>query len=322
MVLIGNVEIIGDVALSPMAGVSDSPTRSVARSFGSAFSFSEFVSTEQIILNNQKSWDMFRFEEAERPIYFQIFGSKVSTVVTAGMKIESLKPDVIDLNMGCSVSKVSHKGSGAGLLKNLPMAARMIEGLRKSVSVPITAKMRIGWNADLLNYRETVHVLQESGVQGISVHGRTKEMGYSGSANWDIIGEIKSFAKVPIFGNGDVASYEDALDKKKKYGVDLVLIGRNAIGNPWVFQNSNHSFEIKKWLVTVINHLDNMILFYPPSEYAVLLFRKHLSRYLSVLSTKFPNIKIQKRDLLEINESNQLKTRLHEDLFSYQTCGI
>lgn len=297
MVRVGNVNIEGNIALSPMAGISDSPYRQIARSFGSAFSYTEFVSTDQICLGNQKSIDMFRYQEMERPIFFQIFGSDLDKVIEAARRIEPLRPDVIDLNMGCSVAKVSHNGSGAGLLKNLKLASQMIEGIRKTVSVPVTAKIRLGWDLDNLNYRDTVAALQDSGVAAISVHGRTKSMGYTGIANWDAIGEIKSFAKVPIFGNGDISSFAEAEEKIAKYGVDLALIGRKAIGNPWIFSKTvkaKHRFgEIKR---VILKHLFSMHDFYPSNdEYALILFRKHFVRYLEGIS--FPE-KI-KRDLLQ-----------------------
>ncbi|BDA77077.1 tRNA-dihydrouridine synthase [Leptospira kobayashii] len=302
MVKVGNVEIKGDVTLSPMAGISDSPYRRIARRYGSAFSYTEFVSTEQILLGNQKSIDMFRFKEIERPISFQIFGSDLNTVVEAAKRIEPLGPDIIDLNMGCSVSKVSHHGSGAGLLRNLPLAGQMIEGIRKSVSVPVTAKIRLGWDEENLNYKESVHILQESGVSAISVHGRTKSMAYTGKADWESIGDIKSFAKVPIFGNGDVASYGEAKEKIRKYKVDLVLIGRKAIGNPWIFSErdkSSVSFaEIKK---VVIEHLLTMLDFYPSDDdYGLILFRKHFAKY--VEGTNFP--KDLKSQMLQTNSLN------------------
>lgn len=308
MITIGNVTIKGDVVLSPMAGISDSPYRQITRRFGSAFAYTEFVSTEQLLLGNVKSLDMFRYLETERPIFFQIFGSDLETVVNASEIAASKKPDVIDLNMGCSVAKVSHHGSGAGLLRNVRLAGAMIEGIRKKTGLPVTAKIRLGWDSQSLNYFETVKVLEGSGISAISVHGRTKAMAYSGSADWNAIGEIKSKATVPIFGNGDVASFQEALEKKKKFGVDLVLIGRKAIGNPWIF--SDVKKENKTWLEikkVILEHLDLMLNFYPSEDdYALILFRKHFIRYIE--NTGFPDE--SKRELLQITNVNQFKDRL------------
>lgn len=308
MIKIGNVTIEGDVALSPMAGISDSPYRQITSRFGSAFSYTEFVSTEQLKIGNVKSLDMFRFVPMERPIVFQIFGSDLDTVLHASEIAAERKPDIIDLNMGCSVSKVSHNGSGAGLLKNVRLAGQMIEGIRIRTGLPVTAKIRLGWDSQSLNYLETVKVLEDSGVSAISVHGRTKAMAYTGFADWNAIGEIKSRASVPIYGNGDVQTYAEAIEKKKQYGVDLVLIGRKAIGNPWVFGNiPKHLvpwFEIKS---VILEHLDLMIDFYPSNDdYALILFRKHFIKYIE--NTRFPED--TKRYLLSVTSVDEFKDTL------------
>ncbi|MCT8334173.1 tRNA-dihydrouridine synthase family protein [Leptospira sp. 85282-16] len=303
MITIGGVTIKGDVVLSPMAGISDSPYRQITRRFGSAFAYTEFVSTEQLLMGNTKSLDMFRYLETERPIFFQIFGSDLETVVNASEIAASRNPDVIDLNMGCSVAKVSHHGSGAGLLRNVRLAGAMIEGIRKKTNLPVTAKIRLGWDSNSLNYLETVKVLEGSGVSAISVHGRTKAMAYSGVADWNAIGEIKSKAMVPIFGNGDVTSYSEAMFKKKEYGVDLVLIGRKAIGNPWIF--SERAKEKVSWSEikeVILEHLNLMLNFYPSEDdYALILFRKHFIRYIE--NTGFPEN--TKRELLTITNVSQ-----------------
>ncbi|MCW7491557.1 tRNA-dihydrouridine synthase family protein [Leptospira sp. 2 VSF19] len=308
MITIGGVTIKGDVVLSPMAGISDSPYRQITRRFGSAFAYTEFVSTEQLLIGNTKSLYMFRYLETERPIFFQIFGSDLDTVVNASEIAASKNPDVIDLNMGCSVAKVSHHGSGAGLLRNVRLAGAMIEGIRKKTGLPVTAKIRLGWDSNSLNYLETVKVLEGSGVSAISVHGRTKAMAYTGFADWNAIGEIKSKANVPIFGNGDVASFSEAMFKKKKYGVDLVLIGRKAIGNPWIF--SERPKEVVGWLeikAVILEHLNLMLNFYPSDDdYALVLFRKHFIRYIE--NTGFPED--TKRELLAITNVNQFIDKL------------
>ncbi|TGL22789.1 tRNA-dihydrouridine synthase family protein [Leptospira bourretii] len=308
MITIGGVTIKGDVVLSPMAGISDSPYRQITRRFGSAFAYTEFVSTEQLLLGNSKSLDMFRYLENERPIFFQIFGSDLETVVNASEIAASKNPDVIDLNMGCSVAKVSHHGSGAGLLRNVRLAGAMIEGIRKKTNLPVTAKIRLGWDSHSLNYLETVKVLEGSGASAISVHGRTKAMAYTGYADWNAIGEIKSKANVPIFGNGDVASFSEAIRKKKEYGVDLVLIGRKAIGNPWIF--SERPKEKVGWLEikeVILEHLNLMLNFYPSEDdYALILFRKHFIRYIE--NTGFPEE--IKRELLSVTNVNQFIDRL------------
>ncbi|EQA44081.1 dihydrouridine synthase [Leptospira broomii serovar Hurstbridge str. 5399] len=265
--------------MSPMAGISDSPTRTMARRFGSAFSYTEFVSTDNLAVGSKKALSLLRFRDEERPVSFQIFGNKLEIIVEAAKRIRELNPDIIDLNMGCPTKNVSMRGSGVGLLRKPIYAGKIIEALRKSLDIPVTAKIRLGWDDTTRNYMEVSRILEESGVQAISVHGRTKEMGYSGKADWDAIADIKAARNVPIFGNGDVVSYSDALHKKNTYGVDGVLIGRNSIGNPWVFsgidrQNINISESVRVSLM----HLTLMVETFG-EKFGVILFRKHLIRY-------------------------------------------
>ena len=297
---IGNVKIDGKVILSPMAGISDSPYRLLTRQMGSAFSFTEFVSADGITHFNQKTIRLFQFKEEERPVCFQIFGNNVQTIVEAAKISEELKPDIIDINMGCSTSKVSQRGSGAGLLKKPTYAGKIIETLRKNVHVPITAKIRIGWDHSSLNYKEVVTALQDSGVQAISVHGRTKQMGYKGQADWQIISEIKSFANVPIFGNGDVLSYEEAIQKLHSSGVDGILVGRAGIGNPWLFAGKDKSLvALSEMLHMIRSHLGYMLDFY--DELGLVLFRKHLAKYLK----EYPKLQDCKRQLLTCDSVEQ-----------------
>lgn len=294
---VGNVPIYGRATLSPMAGVSDSPHRSLAKDMGSAWSFTEFVSAEQINLENPKAIRLFHFKKEEDPVWFQIFGNTVESITTAAQRIELLNPKVIDLNMGCSVQRVSQNGSGAGLLRNLPIAGKMIESLCKFTSVPITAKIRIGWYNDDLNYKETIHVLQESGVAAISVHGRTKEMAYTGTANWDAIAEIKSFANVPIFGNGDIDSISVLKQRLFESKVDAVLIGRAAIGNPWLFSGiEKSSLTISEIHNVAWRHYNSMKDFYEKDSF--ILFKKYFTKYFDL----FEDYKDEKDRILRVRD--------------------
>lgn len=275
---IRDIQFYGKMALAPMAGISDSPHRSLAREFGSAWSYTEFTAAEEIVSCREEHLKkIFSFQEKERPIFFQIFGNSVEMITKAALRLERLKPDVIDINMGCSTRKVTHRGAGAGLLKNLKLAGKIIESLRKNCTVPITAKIRIGY--DSYNYRETIQVLQDAGIEAISVHGRTKDMGYSGFANWEAIADIKSRAKVPIFGNGDILTHEDAIYKIKTTGVDAVLIGRGAIGNPWIFSFiDKESLPITELYRVSLLHYNRMVGFYG-KNLAFQLFKKYLKNY-------------------------------------------
>lgn len=276
---IGSSTIAGLAQLSPMAGFSDSPYRFLTRRMGSAFSYTEFVSADSISHYSKKAIDLFRFRSAERPIAFQIFGNNLEVLTEAARIIEDLEPDWIDLNMGCSTRKVSQRGSGAGLLQNPSYAGKIIESMNKAVRVPVTAKIRLGWDSDSLNYLEVTRILEESGASAISVHGRTKEMRYSGQADWEAIAEIKANRKVPIFGNGDVLSYSQAKNLQAKTNVDLVLIGRAAIGNPWIFSGRDKAdVPQNEKLEVAWNHLQDMCDFYGEIN-GLRLFRKHLSQY-------------------------------------------
>ncbi|PJZ41063.1 tRNA dihydrouridine synthase DusB [Leptospira kmetyi] len=306
MIQIGNVTIPGRISLSPMAGISDSPTRRICRKFGAAFSYTEFVNTDELVHRAPKALKMFRFHPEERPITFQIFGNRLEIIAEAAEIIQELKPDIIDLNMGCSTRKVSLRGAGAGLLRRPVLAGKIIEAMKKRVNVPVTAKIRIGWDSTSLNYLEVSKILEESGADALTVHGRTKEMAYTGLADWNAIGEIKAQRKIPIFGNGDIKSFQEANSKIQEYGLDGVLIGRSAIGNPWIFS------EIKKEELSwsdvsevILQHLRWMIEDFG-EEFGLLLFRKHLVKYLNGLEFD----PAWKSKLLEIKEWNRF-----EDLF-------
>lgn len=278
------IPVHGEVILAPMAGFSDLPYRSICRELGSAMSYTEFVSTEALIRDNPKSLRMLRYDETERPVIFQIFGSEPGVILEAAKRIEQLGPDIIDLNMGCSVKKVSGRGAGAGLLRDPVKIGRIFRTLSKSLSAPVTGKIRLGWDEGSLNYLEVLKAMQENGAQLIAVHGRTKKQAYTGSANWDAIAEIKAHAKIPVIGNGDVNCVADIERMKKHTGCDAVMIARAAIGNPWIFARKDvqHvTFEEK--IAMVRRHFAANIAFYGP-RFGLILFRKHVSKYIYGIS--------------------------------------
>ncbi|EMN51054.1 TIM-barrel protein, nifR3 family [Leptospira interrogans str. L1207] len=309
MIRIGNVTIPGKISLSPMAGISDSPTRRICRKFGAAFSYTEFVNTDELVHRAPKALKMFRYKLEERPITFQIFGNRSEVIAEAAEIIQELKPDIIDLNMGCSTRKVSLRGAGAGLLRRPLLAGKIIETIKKRVNIPVTAKIRIGWDSTSRNYLEVSKILEESGVDALTVHGRTKEMAYTGFADWDAIGEIKVNRKIPIFGNGDIKSFQEANFKIDKYLLDGVLIGRNAIGNPWIFSGvKKEELSWSEVLDVILQHLRWMIEDYG-EEFGLVLFRKHLVKYLNGLEFDLA----WKTELLEIKEWNRFEDILLSD---------
>ncbi|PKO00802.1 MAG: tRNA dihydrouridine synthase DusB [Chloroflexi bacterium HGW-Chloroflexi-4] len=277
---IGNISIAGKLILAPMDGYSDSPMRLVSKQFGSAISISEFINAIDIKQGHPHLLSQIKFSDDERPFAYQIFDDKPERMLAGALKLREHNPEYIDINMGCSAKNVSNRGAGAGLLKHPLKIGQIVESLVKHLDVPVTAKIRLGWDDDSLNYLETSRIIQESGASAITVHARTRKMEYSGSARWDAIGEIKAQLSIPVIGNGDVKSLADAERMMAQTGCDAVMIGRAAIGNPWVFSGSQREEQSQTELLRVVElHLHLMAEHYG-EKIGVMLFRKHLTRYL------------------------------------------
>jgi nifR3 family TIM-barrel protein len=239
LVKIGNIEL-GDCPLimAPMEDITDMPFRSVCKEFGADLLITEFVSSEALIRDADKSTIKMKFGENERPIGIQIFGDSVESMRKAAIIAETFRPDFIDLNFGCPVKKVVVKGGGAALLNDLPKMAAMTEAVVKAVKIPVTAKTRLGWDNENRNINEIAEELQDAGILAISIHGRTRAQLYGGQADWTLIGKVKENPRIhiPVFGNGDITSAIVAKEMKERYGVDGLMIGRAAVGNPWIFR--------------------------------------------------------------------------------------
>ena len=277
--MIRDIPVFGDVILSPMAGFSDKPYRLICREYGSAMSYSEFVSVHAINHGNDRTFQMLEFDPSESPMTFQIFGSDETIIEEAARRIEQLGPDIIDINMGCSVPKVSGKGAGAGLLKDPPKIGRIFNRLTKALSVPVTGKIRLGWDENSLNYLEVAKILEDNGASLIAVHGRTKSQAYNGVANWDAIAEIKQAVRVPVIGNGDVTRVADIARMKQHTRCDAVMIARAAIGNPWIFQGKDiDQVSLSEKARLIHRHLQLMLEFYGEDR-GLVLFRKHVVKY-------------------------------------------
>lgn len=247
MVKIGNNEI-GEfpLLLAPMEDVSDPPFRAVCKENGADLMYTEFISAEGLIRDAAKSVQKLDIYDYERPIGIQIFGDKIESMRAAAAIAEAAQPEIVDINYGCPVKKVACKGAGAGILLDLPKMQKMTEEIVKQVSLPVTVKTRLGWDDSTIKIVEVAKRLQDVGIQALSIHGRTRQQMYKGEADWTMISEVKNHADIhiPIFGNGDIDSPEKALEYKNKYGVDGIMIGRAAIGYPWIFN------EIKHYLAT------------------------------------------------------------------------
>lgn len=276
MILCGDIILNSPFVLAPLAGYTDLPFRELCREHGASLGFTELISAEAVSRNNRKTLKLMEISGKERPVGIQLFGKNPEALIHAAAVAENLyHPEIIDLNCGCSVTKVSGHGSGAALLKDPALIAKIISGIKSKVTCHVSAKIRLGWEDSNKNYREVIAALCDSGVSFITVHGRTRSQKFSGSADWDTIAEIASFSPVPVIGNGDIDRYETALKRLNESGCKAVMIGRAAIGNPWIFSGKTPS--LKERAETAKAHFLAMTSYY--GDYGLVLARKHLSRY-------------------------------------------
>lgn len=237
---IGNVKLENDLILGPMAGVTDLPFRLLCKEQGAGLLCMEMVSAKGIMYNNKNTKFLLTIDERERPVSLQLFGSDPDIISEQAKRIEELPFDILDINMGCPVPKIVNNGDGSALMKNPLLAGEIIEKTARAIQKPVTVKIRKGFDEEHINAVEMAHIAQESGAAAIAVHGRTREQYYSGKADWEIIRKVKEAVKIPVIGNGDVWTPQDAIDMRKQTGCDGVMIGRGAQGNPWIFKQILH----------------------------------------------------------------------------------
>ncbi|MFN2137695.1 MAG: tRNA dihydrouridine synthase [Candidatus Promineifilaceae bacterium] len=311
---IGNVPIFGDAILSPMAGYSDVPYRSLCRAYGSAMNYTEFVPVEGLLgkKRNNRFWQRLDTKSGEYPVIFQIFGNNAQKILNAALRIETLQPDIIDVNMGCSTRRVSGRGAGVGMMPQPELVAETFRLLSAHLNVPVTGKIRLGWNHDQRNYADIAHIMEDNGAAMIAMHARTKVQKYGGRADWQAIGELRAAVNVPVLGNGDVKAPADIERMKQVTGCDAVLIGRAAIGNPWIFARKEKTELSRQELLQGIKlHAREMVSYYGERQ-GVLLFRKHLKQYLADMGEAEPMLP----GLLQASQLEELMLLLEQLAYS------
>lgn len=276
---IRHIPVYGDAILAPMDGYSDWPFRSLCRQLGSAMSYSEFINADDVLARPRYVAHKLKFDPAERPMVFQLYGDSAPRLLEAARRVQELGPDIIDINMGCPAKSVTHRGCGVGLMRTPQKVAEIFNLLSRSLNVPVTGKMRLGWEENR-NYLEIARAVEENGGALIAIHGRTKQQGYTGQANWDAIAEVKAAVKIPVIGNGDVKRVEDIARLKAHTGCEAVMIGRAAIQNPWIFSGCNRE-EVPLAVLreSMRLHLERNVAFYGQED-GERLFRKYAVHYL------------------------------------------
>jgi nifR3 family TIM-barrel protein len=311
MIKIGKIELpTFPLLLAPMEDVSDPPFRAVCKKHGADLMYTEFISSEGLIRDAIKSRQKLDIFEEERPVGIQIFGGDEEAMAMSARIVDTVQPDLLDINFGCPVKKVVCKGAGAAVLKDIDLMIRLTKAVIKSTSIPVTVKTRLGWDFDSINIIEVAERLQDVGVQALSIHGRTRSQLYKGEADWSWIEKVKNNSRmhIPIFGNGDVDSPEKALEYKNKFGIDGIMIGRAAIGYPWFFREVKHFFNtgerldpptFEERLDVIKEHLRASLKWKGP-RVGIFEMRRHYANYLKGISNVKPlRTKLVMMDTLE-----------------------
>jgi tRNA-dihydrouridine synthase B len=325
MIKIGQIELpTFPLLLAPMEDVSDPPFRAVCKQHGADLMYTEFISSEGLIRDAIKSRQKLDIFDDERPVGIQIFGGDEEAMAMSARIVDTVQPDLLDINFGCPVKKVVCKGAGAAVLKDVDLMIRLTKAVIKSTSVPVTVKTRLGWDFDSINIMEVAERLQDAGVQALSIHGRTRSQLYKGDADWTWIEKVKNNPRIhiPIFGNGDIDSPEKALEYKNKYGIDGIMIGRAAIGNPWFFREVKHYFAtgekldpptIEERIDVVRQHLRASVKWKGP-RVGIFEMRRHYANYLKGII----NIKPLRTQLVTMDTVEEIEEALNNFILTYK----
>jgi nifR3 family TIM-barrel protein len=281
---IRNIPIDGDLILSPMDGLSDQPFRMLCREMGSAMSYTEFINAIDVLNGHPHLERKLAYQPEERPVVYQVFDDDPARLLQAALRLREHGPDILDINLGCSVRTVSGRGAGAGLLREPEKIASMFQMLTKALDIPVTAKMRLGWDDASRNYKLVARIIEENGGALVAVHGRTRSQGMQGQADWDAIAEVVQQVSIPVIGNGDVRTIADVERLKTHTGCAAVMIGRGALDNPWIFRRLDRDqVPVEEVRRLMLDHLQRMLAFWGP-QLGLVHFRKYLARYISPYS--------------------------------------
>lgn len=315
---IGNVEINNRIVFAPMAGISNESFRSIIKDMGAGLIYTEMVSTMGIVYNSKNTLDMLKINDKERPISIQIFGNDVDSFVKAAKYVEeNAKPDIIDINMGCPVPKVALKSqAGSGLLKDPNKIYEIVSNVVNSISIPVTVKIRSGWNMNSINCVEVAKLIEKAGASAIAIHPRTREQGYSGKADWNLIKQVKEAVSIPIIGNGDITSPEDAKKMLEETKCDAIMIGRGTLGNPWLIKECVEFLENNKVIdkptykerIDMLNYHYDLLKKNENERKALLEIKTHALYYLKYI----PKSKELKKEIVLCKTENEFKDCLNK----------
>jgi nifR3 family TIM-barrel protein len=306
------------VFLAPLEDITDPSFRMICKMNGADFMYTEFISSDGLIRDGEKSVRKLDIYDFERPIGIQLYGHLIEAMVEAAQIAEEAKPELIDINFGCPVKKIANRGAGAGMLRDVPMLIKMTDAIVKAVKLPVTVKTRLGWDDENKNIVDIAERLQDVGIKALTIHGRTRAQLYKGDADWTLIGEVKnnSRMKIPIIGNGDIDGPVKAKEMFNRYGVDGIMIGRATVGRPWIFREIRHYLNTGELLSepTVNEKADLALLHlqksleYKEGKRAIFEMRRHLSNYFKGLA----HFKETRLKLLTAMEADDIKTIINE----------